>query len=85
MPREIQREAFYRFRPTYSYSDVFTRADNPGLRALCKASGGGNGPFNQAWLRGAGRFTEEFERAALAAFDANVIRVYTPSSTTRGS
>lgn len=76
MAREIQREAFYRFRPTYSYSDVFTRAETPALRALCQASGGGNGPFNQAWLRGAGRFTEEFERSALAAFNANVIRVY---------
>lgn len=76
MAREIRREAFYRYRPTYSYSDVFPRNELPGLRALCQASGGGNGPSNQAWLRGAGRFTEEFERAALAAFDANNIRMY---------
>lgn len=76
MPREIQREAFFRYRPTYSYSDVFARNELPGLRALCQASGSGNGPANQAWLRGAGRFMEEFERAALAAFNANSIRMY---------
>lgn len=75
MPREIQREAFYRYRPSSAYTDIFTRRENPALRALCQAHGGGDSRPSQAWLRGAGRFTDEFENVAHTALSAGSVKM----------
>ncbi len=64
MAREVQRVAFQQFQPVQDYAKHFGKGQRS-LRSLCL---GGrfrpNGNSQKAWLRGATRFPDEFERAA---------------------
>jgi hypothetical protein len=76
MKRELERPVFRLFRPVYSYAEAFRHVDAPALRTLCTASSSSPGTeSNMAWLRGAGRFLEDFETAALLAINDNNVNL----------